>query len=259
MRVGRLKEGRRPVRTVDQNSVEFHELMDSMELMGQLVPILILPDGTVIDGHRRLLAARRLRWDEVSTVTHKLQAQEVLAAQIRLNDLSLNEYRLAVSRLIDENQLDKLTSVGYALGRNVDWVAEVLGLATLSNTVRKSVDKGLVSVKVAMFLAKLPKGRQRELLADSINNPDSELIPQLQDEVRHKRETKLDARLTRRGNGGTWLRTERVVHNEVLTPTDAMRTLAKHDARTPLEGWTLALKWALQIDPDSLSERNNSQ
>lgn len=255
---------KRPVRTVDQNSVEFFELVDSMEHMGQLAPILVTQDApghpyVVLDGHSRLLAAQRLGWTKIEATEVDIAARDVLAAQIRLNDLSLNEYRLAISRLIDENQLDKLTSVGYSLGRNVDWVAEVLGLSTLSNTVRESVDKGLIHVKVAMLLAKLPKGRQRELLADSINSPVSTLIPRLQDEVRHKREAKLDARLTRRSDGGDWLRTERVVRNEIDTPTDAMRLITKHDAKTPLEGWTLALQWALQIDPDSLQHRRHSQ
>jgi ParB-like chromosome segregation protein Spo0J len=255
-----IRECRRPIRIVNPATVEFLELCDSMDQMGQLTPVLLTGSNELVDGHRRLLAAQRLRWDALEVNPKTLAEGEVLAAQIRLNpDLTVDEFRRAVSRLISEKQLDKLSDVGYALGRNVDWVAAKLGLQTLSPIVRKSVDEGLIHVKVAELLAKLPKGRQCELLTDSIEIPVSQLLPRLQDEVRHKRESKHNRRATKRGRPGEpWLRAERAVLNEVENPTEAMRLITMRKAESALDGWQLALRWALRLDLDSLdSEKRN--
>lgn len=235
-------------------TVEFLELCDSMELMGQLTPILLSDSGELVDGHKRLLGAKRLGWAKIAVNPQTIKEEEVLAAQIRLNpDLTVDETRRAISRLIEENSLDNLQSVGYNLGRNVDWVAEKLGLGTLSPVVRKAVDEGLIHVKVAELLAKLPKGKQRELLTDSIEIPVSKLLPRLQDEVRHKREAKHDRRATKRGRPGEpWLRAERAVLDEVNNPTEAMRLIRLNKAESALDGWKLALRWALRLDLDSL-------
>jgi ParB/RepB/Spo0J family partition protein len=41
------------------------ELAEDMREHGQTTPIEALPDGTILDGHQRLLAAQRLGWDKV--------------------------------------------------------------------------------------------------------------------------------------------------------------------------------------------------
>jgi len=254
MRIEEIKESRRPVRTV-LNDVVLYELKDSMERSGQLSPILIR-DNYVVDGHRRLRAAKMLAWDEILVTERNFDRKDELIAMIRLNDLTIAENRRAILRLSSDFQLDKLTNVGYSLGRNIDWVAEVLGLRSLSPIVRKSVDNGMITIQVAMLLAKLPKGRQRELLTDSIKIPVSELVPKLQQEVRHRYEEKLDRRTSKRGRPDTpWLRSESEILDEALNPTEAMRLITKYNANSPFEGWSLALRWALRQDPESLSTR----
>lgn len=252
--IAKLKEARRPVRTVHEDTVEFFELLDSMDRMGQLVPILI--GERIIDGHRRVRVAERLGWSDIDCNVRELNERDELIAQIRLNNLSLTEYRLAITRLIDENSLDNIGSVGYALGRNIDWVAEILGFRNLSPIIRRSVDRGLVHIKIAILLAKLPKGRQRELLIDSLEIPVSDLIPKLQQEVRHRYERKLDRRIAKIGSpDAPLLRSERAVINEVEQPIDAMRIITKENAKSALDGWQLALRWVLRLDSESFETR----
>lgn len=64
VKVGELKEAayNPPNRTSADRT---KELEDSMELVGMLHPITITPDKSVIDGHRRLAVAKRLKWKEV--------------------------------------------------------------------------------------------------------------------------------------------------------------------------------------------------
>jgi len=230
--------------------------MDSMELMGQFVPILVRDGGEVVDGHRRLRAAQRLGWESLECHYKDLTLDEALAAMLRLNDLTVDQYRRGIICLISNLELDKLSSVGYVLGRNNDWVASILGLGTLSPLIRRATDKGWIHIKVAMLLAKLQKGRQRQLLTDSLEKPVSSLIPQLQDEVRHSLESKVDKRATKKSRADTpLLRTEKEVYGEVKVPTHAMRLLTKYDATTPLEGWNLALRWAVRLDNESIETR----
>src|SRR5215470_8837572 len=47
---------------------QLEELATDMKLNGQLVPIEVLPGGTIICGHQRVRAARKLGWDSVRAI-----------------------------------------------------------------------------------------------------------------------------------------------------------------------------------------------
>lgn len=50
------------------SAAELSALAQDMKENGLRVPIEILPDGTVIDGHQRVAAARSMRWTEIEVV-----------------------------------------------------------------------------------------------------------------------------------------------------------------------------------------------
>lgn len=79
VKVGDLKEAayNPPNRTSAERT---RELEDSMELVGMLHPITITPENTVIDGHRRLAVAKRLKWKEVECNVIHNAAEEVYAS-----------------------------------------------------------------------------------------------------------------------------------------------------------------------------------
>ena len=248
--------GRRPIRPVHRD-LEFYELKDAMEQQGQLVPLLVRPwkgGHEVIDGHRRLVVADLLGWDEIDVTSRGMTDKDVLIAQIRLNSLSVEETRVAILQLHDAFSLDKVPDIGYALGRNVDWIGRILGFDGLSEAVKKGVNHGWIDVKVAMLLAKLSKGRQRELLSDALSNP-PDLIPRLQTEVRHRWEDKLSRRIVKKATG-PYLRSEREILSELNKPLNAMTHLTKEEITTPFDAWKAALRWALRLDFESLQERN---
>ena len=43
-------------------------LMDSIEEMGLLEPVVVTPGGTIISGHRRVLACKRLGWGTIDAL-----------------------------------------------------------------------------------------------------------------------------------------------------------------------------------------------
>ena len=57
------------------------ELAADMEANGQKVPIDILPDGTILGGHRRVAAAKRLGWTHIEAIVHIDLADDKDAAE----------------------------------------------------------------------------------------------------------------------------------------------------------------------------------
>ena len=74
---------------------EIEELAADIKLNGQLTPIEILRDGTIITGHKRVAAARFLGWTELDVwVRDDLEAEGAVAVERRLIDDNLNRRQL---------------------------------------------------------------------------------------------------------------------------------------------------------------------
>ena len=62
---------------------DLRELIDSMRDRGQINPITIQPDGTLIAGERRYRAARELGWKTIAChIWEEKSAEELLAVEI---------------------------------------------------------------------------------------------------------------------------------------------------------------------------------
>lgn len=65
---------------------DLRELIDSLRDRGQINPITIQPDGTLIAGERRLRAARELGWETIAChIWEEKSAEELLAVEIEEN------------------------------------------------------------------------------------------------------------------------------------------------------------------------------
>jgi ParB family chromosome partitioning protein len=74
---------------------QLEELAVDMKLNGQLVPIEVLPGGTIICGHQRVRAARKLGWDSVRAIIREDLAELGKAAVFdRLVSDNLNRRQL---------------------------------------------------------------------------------------------------------------------------------------------------------------------
>lgn len=254
--LSKLSEARRPIRPVTEDTVEFLELKDSMDSVGQLVPILAV-DGEIVDGHRRFRAAKHLNWHDICTNMVDMDRCAILSAQIVLNDnLTIDERRRGIIRLSEEFGVDKLEFIAHTLNKHPDWVVDSMGLRGLTKVVRIAVDKGHVDVQSACLLAKLLPVEQRKLFGETLGLAPRDRIERLRKEVRHFYERKLDRRISKLNSSDTpIIRSERAVVKELFNPIEAMRILTACDAKTPRDGWNAALKWVLQIDPGSIKDR----
>ena len=67
-KISKLKDYHKQPMFGDLPEAELDALAAHMEANGQQDPIEILPDGTIIAGHQRVLAAKRLGWKEIDAV-----------------------------------------------------------------------------------------------------------------------------------------------------------------------------------------------
>src|SRR5712691_8814211 len=133
---------------------------------GILQPLLVTPDGTVVAGHRRLAAARRVGLADLPVIVHSLTTIEVLEIQLTENlqrsDLSPIEEARAYGHLLDAGAT--LASIARAVGVPASRVRERLALLDLDVSVQERVHRGELPLRVGLLLVPLrDQARQRRL------------------------------------------------------------------------------------------------
>lgn len=150
-----------------------HAMAGSLRRWGQLAPLVVCVRGEqteVIDGFKRLAAARALAWP--SLLVRPLEANDertVKAALYGLNRVGqhLQELEEAwlVQALVREDGLSQVETAEL-LGRHKSWVCRRLALLEkLSQEVRRDLEVGLVPPSLGRQLLRLPPGNQGEILA----------------------------------------------------------------------------------------------
>lgn len=150
---------------VDPASVE--ELAASMRSQGILQPLLIIPDGTVVAGHRRLAAAFLACLHEVPVVIRDLapieQLEIMLAENLQRADLTPIQEARAYRALLDAGcrQTDVARRVGVPTAR----VQNRLTLLKLDPQVQRMFETGELPTGLGPVLAKISDPAQQRRLA----------------------------------------------------------------------------------------------
>jgi ParB/RepB/Spo0J family partition protein len=142
-------------------------IAESLRRLGQLMPIVAAERGevlAVIDGFKRLHAARAIGLLALRVRVVELEDRAALAALVTLNHgspgLSDLEEAMVIRTLCREHGLDQ-AQVAELLGRHKSWVSRRLSLVErLSADVQDDVRAGLVSITVAREVVRLPRGNQ---------------------------------------------------------------------------------------------------
>jgi ParB family chromosome partitioning protein len=138
----------------------------SLERHGQLAPITLFVKGDqleVLDGFKRVRAARALGWkelvarvDEVSLVEAKLRLRELQEGR----GLSELEEAWLVRSLYREDRMS-MPEIGICFGRHKSWVWRRLMLAeALDPVVQADVRLGRLAPRAAVAVSRLPRGNQ---------------------------------------------------------------------------------------------------
>jgi len=146
----------------------------SLSRHGQLTPVMAFADGDqleILDGFKRVHAARTLGWTDLST---KMSEVDLVEAKIQLVALherrGLTEIEEAwlVRSLYRDDRLSQ-PEIACRLSRHKSWVCRRLLLVeALDPAVQAEVRLGLLAPRAAVALAQLPRGNQRPASAVTI-------------------------------------------------------------------------------------------
>jgi ParB-like chromosome segregation protein Spo0J len=166
--IGDLGESHASLRVLDGGAVR--AMRESLLHHGQLTSLAAhrpreAPGSMeVLDGFKRLLAARELQWTHLRVRVLPVDgaaAKVVMSVLNRGRTLSELEEAWLVRALYREDRLGQ-PEIGRLLGRHKSWVSRRLLLAEgLDETVQVDVRLGLLAVSAAVALARLPRCNQR--------------------------------------------------------------------------------------------------
>lgn len=140
----------------------------SLDRHGQLEPVSVFTDGgrlEILDGFKRVRAARALGWPSVRGRVADVDAVEAKLRVVVLHDrhgLTELEEGWVIRSLYHEHHLTQ-PAIAARLGRHKSWVFRRLMLVEgLDPSVQADVRLGLIAPRAAVALVQLPRGNQRD-------------------------------------------------------------------------------------------------
>lgn len=142
-------------------------MVRSMQFYGQMTPVVVCQTGKcseIIDGFKRLRAATKLNFTQLSARIFPGRIRAAKAAMIQLNMKARTISDLEKAMVIRSlHRDDGLTQVEIAalLGRHKSWVCRRLSLVEhLSDEIIEHLKLGLITTTIGRELARLPRGNQ---------------------------------------------------------------------------------------------------
>jgi len=171
--ITRIGERFGPLRIVEPQAER--AMLHSMQKYGQLTPVVVCRivsgEHELLDGFKRLRAARQLGFSELTVRPLNMSLRACKAAMLQLNrvgrSISGMEEALVVHSLTHEDGLSQV-EIGVLIGRHKSWVCRRLALIErLSDEVQQSIRLGLLAASLGAELVGLQRCNQ-DLLLESI-------------------------------------------------------------------------------------------
>lgn len=166
------------------NDQELDRLGDDMLARGVLVALLVKPDGTIIDGWRRWLAAQRkgikelpviiVEKPQTATETRGIQ----LATAIHRADLTGHEKWLACDELMSMNPAWQIKGLAEFLHLDPSMLTRLLSPSKCIPAWQEALKEGKVGISDCYAASKLPQSEQAGLLALKFSGASRDAIEQ---------------------------------------------------------------------------------
>jgi ParB/RepB/Spo0J family partition protein len=180
------------------------KLMDDMQNHGQINPIIVkkIDDTTytVLAGHQRLIAARRLNWLQIKAIVIEISDFEAERLLIRDNlfrrhmgGMELAHALEAYTKLSDNQTKKSIRQIAEELGENRNTVHFYMRLNNLIPEFQNLIDEKKLSATTAQIFASMNQDEQKqvfEAMGDSIAGMKKK---ELEEEIRQQFQDKLEA------------------------------------------------------------------
>lgn len=266
--VERIRTNPAALREVVRNSEKFLELVESVRKNGVLQPILVReladPENPsqviygLIDGLHRYTAAKEAGLETIDAKITSMDEGQVEEAQIIANIHRIEtkpvEYSKGLLRVLQRNPLMTESELATTLSKSPAWLKERLNLVKLTDGLQELVDSNKIGLANAYALAKLPPEEQMAFADRAQTMAPNQFIPLANGRAKEVRDAAKQGRQASEA-GFTpvaHLRKMAEIKSEVDNPTMAAILVAKNGVKTSAEAFTLALKWAVHMDPDSV-------
>jgi ParB family transcriptional regulator, chromosome partitioning protein len=158
------------------------KLMEDMRDNGQINPIIVKKNEdityTVLAGHQRLIAARRLNWQQIKAIVIEVSEYEAEKLLIRDNlfrrhmgGMELARALEAYSKLSDNQTKKSIRQIADEIGENRNTIHFYMKLNTLIPEIQQLVEEKKLSATAAQAFTSLNEEEQRksfEVLGESL-------------------------------------------------------------------------------------------
>jgi ParB/RepB/Spo0J family partition protein len=259
-----------PLRLVDTGSLAFACLCDSLRERGFINSISVATRGDryeVIDGNCRFTAAKKIGLTSVPCIVKEgLSDAEIMELQIQANSIRLEttpvEFAKHIRRLLDSYPDVPMRLLAVRLRKSPTWISDILQLLYLPEHLQDVVNRGDINLSNAFWLARLPPGIREKYVAEARTMKARDFrelcAPVLKAYKEAKQFGKLEAKWCQPFKPHPYLRALKEIRTEAESHKIGPLLLAANDCRTPLDGFYLALDWAMNLDKDALASRESA-
>ncbi|MEE8435676.1 MAG: ParB N-terminal domain-containing protein [bacterium] len=160
-------------------------LARSMKQKGQREPVLVTPRNgnrsgeepgyRLVQGSKRLLAARLLKWREMDCIVLDLEYSEEIQVIGRIRDDGFEPWQLADTLLRLKTECGwSQAQLGMAIGKTRDFVANILAIANIAPEVRQHIlehhDEYKLTARHLRYIGRTVPARQLAMARDMLAN-----------------------------------------------------------------------------------------
>jgi len=261
--ISEIYEPDESLRKVDRKAEAYQGLVESIRMKGVMNPITVRELRNeagqtiygLVDGLQRLNSSKDAGKETIPCHVIEIEEGKLLEAQIIANVHKVEtkpvEYSKAILSIIESNPLLSREELATQLAKTTSWLSERLGLLRLTDDVAKLVDSGHIKLSNAYALAKLPPEDQPAFVDRAIAMPPQQFAPTVNARIKELRDAK------RKGKDAPEESFQPIAilrgRSEIIAELDqgAIGINLIKDCPTTLDAFKMALKWVLNLDPNS--------
>lgn len=263
-----VRPGEAALRSVNKESEDYHELVESVRQVGIINPISVreVRDAAtgktvygLIDGLHRYTSAIDAGLDSIPA--HIMEADEARSLEIQIiGNLHVVETRAAdyskqLERLLRLNPTMTVEELAKKLGKSKTWLTERLNLTKLTDDIQALVNDSTINITNAYHLAKLPQDEQINFADRAMTMTPSEFVPTVSARNKELRDAKRQGRLAagpKQFEPPVYLQKLAELKQELRELNNGRGLINQFTIKDPLEAWKYAISWVLHLDPISV-------